>query len=265
MAVAVKCYTQGRTDQSSKRWGGVRAGDGSSYWVALPSFSTFEMPNDASYYVCCYVGLECYWRSDQGYAEHLDPVSRMECGVSIKGNEFNDSSKRGWYPFVRVYDTKGYSYSYRWSTKLADSNRCTLELRVCSSTPNSYQRWYIDYRINGSSFWIGELWGHPSEPNCFNPKFAVDCEPFGDMNAVKFGSSSSPFDFQRVWALNYAPPSTYTAYLLTSSAVSYGQVCYKATDQTPTWNPYVVLYNSYYRMSAYKPGGTGSTLAWCTR
>lgn len=241
------------------RWAGVRVGDASS-WLDIPSFSSFYwnsgLPDSA--YVCAYVGLDLVNWS-------VNPPQRVascEAGISMRADEWfgRYGKQRGWYPFVN----KDGVQIFRRSTPISDPEVVKLELRVTGG-PYPVSGGYecdISFYVNNTLMTTFRMKSSSNgTKNCYNPKFSVDCEPYADMDNIRW---SYPFDFVNCYA-SYIDTSGIVRYDYISYNLAEGLIhCYKATGSTPNYNPYSRLATGPSRWAISKPGGAQDNIDVCT-
>lgn len=263
MAVARKYMAKGYARSRSypcdeMRWSGVRAGDAST-WLDIPSYSAFywhpNLPDDCN--VCAYVGLDLVdWSKSPPQR-----VASAECGVSMRADEWfgRYGKQRGWYPFVNRNGVQ----LWRRSTPISDPEVVKLELMVVGG-PYPVSGGYecdIGFYVNNTLMYTFRLKSSSNgTKNCYNPKFAVDCEPYQGMDNIKW---TYPFDFVRCYG-SYIDNSGVRRYEIFSEWLADALLdCYAVSNVTPVYNPYVRNITSLERFAVRKPGGTGDSIGKC--
>jgi len=191
---------------STTKFSGVRGGD-SNYNILLPSWGSITLPNNSSYYINFYIGLD--FVDDQG-------TCRQEAGVSIKGDEFNDVNNRGWRYFWN--SSEGQIYNSRNHGDLKITNSYVILTLKAEEGPETRDR--------DSAYWDGPLgtsWGNrarsrvkfyvngnfiasawvPSASdtkNCYFPKYNAGCEFFATSSSVKH---TDAVNFQKVYGIRW--------------------------------------------------------------
>lgn len=205
--------TAGRGRCTGQKFSGVKIGHGLSWRLEMPDFKTINIANYQWSYITAYIGLDFIW-----YAGGQPQLNAVEAGVSMRGTEFHDPNRRGWYPFFNYGPRKQYPPfndpdPWRAASPIT-GNACTLELRVgkLEIISGSY-RWRVHYYVNGEEVFVGPLYGGAGNPNPnqFDAKVCVGCYmATGNEDEISFGpcrvgylqmgrADNPDFPLEKVW------------------------------------------------------------------